>query len=82
MTGYVYKAKPAVSARSLYASAPSYKFPAWGTLSTVNHSYPKLTRAYTVRTGLFECPAVLLFAPCTPGTRRSSALLGAETAAV
>ena len=27
--------------------------------------YPKLTRAYTVRTGLFECPAVLLFAPCT-----------------
>ena len=25
----------------------------------------KLTRAYTVRTGLFECPAVLLFAPCT-----------------
>ena len=25
----------------------------------------KLTRAYTVRTGLFECPAVLLFASCT-----------------
>ena len=82
MTGYVYKAKPAVSARSLYASAPSYKFPAWGTLSTVNHSYPKLTRAYTVRTGLFECPAVLLFAPRTPGTRRSSALQGREAAAV
>ena len=45
-------------------------------------SYPKLTRAYTVRTGLFECPAVLLFAPCTPGTRRSSALQGTQTAAV
>ena len=28
-------------------------------------TYPKLARAYTVRTGLFECPAVLLFAPCT-----------------
>ena len=26
--------------------------------------YPKLTRTYTVRTGLFSCPAVLLFAPC------------------
>ena len=26
--------------------------------------HPKLTRAYTVRTGLFPCPAVLLFAPC------------------
>ena len=44
--------------------------------------YPKLTRAYTVRTGLFECPAVLLFAPCTPGTRRSSALRGTQAATV
>ena len=44
-------------------------------------AYPKLTRAYTVRTGLFECPAVLLFAPRTPGTRRSSALQGTQAAA-
>ena len=44
--------------------------------------YPKLTRAYTVRTGLFRCPAVLLFAPCTFSTRRSSALQGTQTAAV
>ena len=43
--------------------------------------YPKLTRAYTVRTGLFECPAVLLFAPCTSGTRPSSALQGTQAAA-
>ena len=46
------------------------------------NEYPKLTRAYTVRTELFECPAVLLFAPCTSSTRRLSALQGAETAAV
>ena len=44
--------------------------------------YPKLTMAYTVRTELFECPAVLLFPPCTSGARRSSALQGTETAAV
>ena len=41
----------------------------------------KLTRAYTVRTGLFECPAVLLFAPCASGTRCSSALQATQTAA-
>ena len=46
------------------------------------NEYPKLTRAYTVRTELFECPAVLLFAPCTSSTRRSSALQGTQTAAV
>ena len=43
---------------------------------------PKLTRAYTVRTGPFPRPAVLLFAPRTSSTRRSSALQGAETATV
>ena len=42
--------------------------------------YPQLTRAHTVRTGLFQCPAVLLFAPRTSSTRRSSALQGTETA--
>ena len=36
--------------------------------------YPELTRVYTVRTGLFECPAVLLFPPCTSSTRPSGAL--------
>ena len=46
------------------------------------NEYPKLTRAYTVRTELFECPAVLLFAPRTSSTRRSSALQGTQTAAV
>ena len=50
-------------------------------ICTVN-SYPKLTRAYTVRTGLFSCPAVLLFTPGTSSTRRSSALQGTQTAAV
>ena len=50
-------------------------------ICTVN-SYPKLTRAYTVRTGLFSCPAVLLFTPGTSSTRRSSALQGREAAAV
>ncbi len=48
----------------------------------IAYQYPKLTRAYTVRTELFPCPAVLLFALCTSSTRRSSALQGTETAAV
>src|SRR5699024_691797 len=43
--------------------------------------YPQLTRAHTVRTGLFQCPAALLFSPRTSSTRRSSALQGTETAA-
>ena len=47
-----------------------------------HHYYPKLTRAYTVRAGLFPCPAVLLFAPCASGTHRSGALQGTQTAAV
>ena len=29
------------------------------------NSYPRLTMAYTVRTELFPCPAVLLLAACT-----------------
>ena len=45
------------------------------------NGYPQLTRAHTVRTGLFQCPAVLLFAPCTSSTRRSSALQDTETTA-
>ncbi|GEM_PF-7128890 len=46
------------------------------------NEYPKLTRAYTVRTELFECPVVLLFPPCTSSMRCSSALQVTETAAV
>ena len=39
--------------------------PCWYDKLMPKDCYPKLTRAYTVGTWLFECPAVLLFAPCT-----------------
>ena len=40
--------------------------------SVFDYCYPQLTRAHTVRTGLFQRPATLLFAPRTSSTRRST----------